>query len=55
MYTMHDRVIVDNVSEFEHFSCRAGCTFSMQDSQVKRGSTTGQKTQQARLPADYGL
>ena len=32
-----------------------GCTFSMQDSQVKRGSTTGHKTQQARLPAESDL
>ena len=55
MYSVHDRVIVDNMSEFEHSSSRAGCTFSMQDSRVKRGSTTGHKTQQARLPADYGL
>ena len=30
-------------------------TFSMQNSRVKRGSTTGHKTQQARLPADSGL
>ena len=46
MYSVHDRVIVDNMSGFE---------FSMQDSRVKRGSTTGHKTQQARLSADYGL
>ena len=52
---MHDRVIVDNMSEFEHSSSRASRTFSMQDSRVKRGSTTGHKTQQARLPADCGL
>ena len=52
---MHDRVIVDNMSEFEHSSSRAGCTFSMQDSRVKRGSNTGQETQQARLPADPAL
>ena len=50
---MHDRVIVDNMSEFEHVSSRVGCTFSMQDSRVKHGSTTGHKTQQAHLPADY--
>ena len=55
MYSVHDRVIVDNMSEFEHSSFRASCTFSMQDSRVKRGSTTGHKTQQARLPADSGL
>ena len=29
--------------------------FSMQDSRFKRKSTTGHKTQQARLPADSGL
>ena len=52
---MHDRVIVDNISEFEHSSSRSSCTFSMQDSRVKRGSNTGHKTQQARLPADSGL
>ena len=55
MYSVHDRVLVDNMSEFEHSSSRASCTFSMQDSGVKRGSTTGHKTQQARLPADSGL
>ena len=33
---MHDRVIVDNMSEFEHSSSRAGCTFSMQDSRNQR-------------------
>ena len=32
----HGRVIVDNMSEFEHSSSRASCTFSMQDSRVKR-------------------
>ena len=52
---MQDRVIVDNMSEFEHSSSRASCTFSMQDSRVKRGSNIGHKTQQARLPADSGL
>ena len=52
---MHDRVIVDSMSDFEHSSSHAGCTFSMHDSRVKRGSTTGHKTLQARLPADYGL
>ena len=52
---MHGRVIVANMSEFEHSSSRAGCTFSMQDSSVKRGSTTGHKTQQARLPTDSRL
>ena len=41
MYSVHDRAIVDNMSEFEHSSSRAGCTFSMQDSRVKRGSNTG--------------
>ena len=51
VYSVHDRVIVDNVSEFEHSSSGAGCTFSMQDSRVKRGNTNGHKTQQARLPA----
>ena len=58
MYSVHDRVIVDNMSEFEHSSSRAGCTFSMQDSRVqtrKKARTTGHNTQQARLPADYGL
>ena len=55
MYSVHDRVIVDNMSVFGHSSSRVGCTFSMQDSRVKRGSTTGHKTQQARLPADSGL
>ena len=55
MYSVHDRVTVDNMSVFGHSSSRAGCTFSMQDSRVKRGSTTGHKTQQARLPADSGL
>ena len=55
MYSVHDRVIVDNMSEFEHSSSRATCTFSMEDSRVKRLSTTGHKTHQARLPADYGL
>ena len=52
---MHDRVIVDNMYEFQHSSSRAGCTFSMQDSRVKRESNIGHKTQQARLPADPGL
>ena len=52
---MHDRVIVDNMYEFQHSSSRAGCTFSMQDSRVKRGSNIGHRTQQARLPADSGL
>ena len=47
--------MVDNMSEFEHSSSRASCTFSMQDSRVKRGSNIGHKTQQARLPADSGL
>ena len=55
MYSVHDRVTVDNMSEFEHTSSRASCTFSMQDSRVKRGNATGHKTQQARLPADSGL
>ena len=55
MYSVHDRVIVDNMSEFEHSSSRATCTFSMQDLRLKRGSTTGQTTPQARLPADSGL
>ena len=55
MYSGHGRVIVDNMSEFEHSSSRASCTFSMQDSRVKRGSTTGHQTQQARLPANYVL
>ena len=55
MYSMHDRVIVDNMYEFQHSSSRAGCTFSMQDSRVKRGSNFGHTTQQARLPADPGL
>ena len=53
--TVHDRVIVDNMYEFQHSSSRAGCTFSMQDSRVKRGSNIGHKTQQARLPTDSGL
>ena len=52
---MQDRVIVDNMRGFEHSSSRASCTFAMQDSRVKRGSTTGHKTQQARLPADSGV
>ena len=43
------------MSEFEHCFSRAGCTFSMQDSRVKSGSTTGHKTQQAPLLADSGL
>ena len=34
------------VSEFEHSSSRAGCTFSVQDSRVQRGR---------RLPHDSGL
>ena len=55
MYCLHDRVIVFNMSEFEHTSSRTSFTFSMQDSRVKRGSTTGRKTLQARLPADSGL
>ena len=53
--SLPDRVFVDNMSEFEHSSSRAGCTFSMQDSRVKRGSNIGHKTQPARLPADSGL
>ena len=52
---MHDRVIVDNMSEFEHSSSRASCTFSMQDSRDKRGSNKRHKTKQAHLPADSGL
>ena len=48
LYSVHDRVIVDNISEF------ASCTFSMQDTRVKRGSNLGHKTQQARLPTDSG-
>ena len=52
---MHDRVIVDNLYEFQHSSSRAGCTFPMQDSRVKRGSKIGNKIQQAPLPADPGL
>ena len=55
MYSVHDRVIVDNMYGFQHSSSRAGCTFSMQDSRVKRGSNVGHKTQQAPLPADPGL
>ena len=55
MYSVHDRVIVDNMYEFQHSSSRAGCTFSMQDSRVKRRSNIGHKTQQARLPAESGL
>ena len=47
--------MVDNMSEFEHSSSRASCTFSMQDSRVKHGSNIRHKTQQARLPADSGL
>ena len=43
------------MSEFQHSSSRASCTFSMQDSRVKRGSNIGHKTQQARLPTDSGL
>ena len=38
-----------------HSSSPAGCTVSMQNSRVKRGSNTGHKIQQARLPADPGL
>ena len=55
MYSVHDRVIVDNMSEFEHSSSRASCNFSMQDSRVKRGKNIGHTTQQTRLPADSGL
>ena len=55
MYSLHDRVIVDNMYEFQHSSSRAGYTFSMQDSRVKRGTNIGHKTQQARLPAHSGL
>ena len=38
-----------------HSSSPAGCTVSMQNSRVKRGSNTGHKIQQALLPADLGL
>ena len=27
MYSVHARVLVDNMYEFQHFSSRAGCTF----------------------------
>ena len=55
MYSVHDRVVVYNMYEFQHSSSRAGGTFSMQDSRVKRTSNIGRKTQQARLPIDCGL
>ena len=55
MCCVHDRVIVDNMCEFQHSSSRASCTFSMQDSRVKRGNNIGHKTQQACLRTDSGL
>ena len=55
MYSVHDRIIVDNMSEFEHSSLAMLHLFDARFAESNAGSTTGHKTQQARLPADYGL